>query len=163
MDSQLVVLHFETVESAETTMATIRTLEAEGFLELDDAAVITRAASGAVTVTPAGTTETARKTAVGAVIGLVAGSLLGLPMLGAVAGGSIRGKKSVENTVDKLDVLLEDVGRRVEAGSTVLALAVSALPDAEIVTDRLSIHRDKMTQVEIPAELRDLIEGSTTN
>ena len=160
MDNQLVVLHFENVESAEATLATVHTLEAEGFLELDDAALITRADSGAVTVTPAGPTETARKASVGAVIGLVAGSLLGLPVLGAMAGGGIRATQSMKDAVGQLDLLLDDVGRRVEAGSTVLALAVKALPDAEIVIDRLSVHRDEMTQVEIPAELRRQIEES---
>lgn len=163
MDNQLVVLHFDTVESAEATMATIHTLQAEGFLELEDAALITRAESGAVTVTPAGQTDTARKTSVGAVIGLVAGSLFGLPVLGALAGGGIGATQSAKNAVDQLDVLLDDVGRRVEAGSTVLALTVSGLPDAEIVMDRLSVHRSAMTQVDIPAELRDQIEGSTTD
>jgi uncharacterized membrane protein len=162
MDNQLVVVHFDTVESAESTMSTIRTLEAEGFLQLDDAALITRAESGGVTVTPAGPTNTARATSVGAIIGLVAGSLIGLPVLGGLAGAGIRANRSTKNTVDQLDRLLDDVGRRVEAGSTVLALAIQGLPDIEVVRDRLAVHRSEMTQVDIPAELREQIEGSTT-
>lgn len=163
MDSQLVLFHFETVESAETTMSTIRSLEAEGFLELDDAALITRGSKGELTVTPQTSTGTTRTSAVGATIGLVAGTLLGLPVLGAIAGGGIGAKKSVTEAVKKLDGVLDGVGRRVESGSTVLALAVRALPDAETVVDRLSIHRDDMTQVEIPAELRQKIEGSSAD
>ena len=163
MDSQLVLFHFETVESAETTMSTIRSLEAEGFLELDDAALITRGSKGELTVTPQTSTGTTRTSAVGATIGLVAGTLLGLPVLGAIAGGGIGAKKSVTEAVQKLDGVLDGVGRRVESGSTVLALAVRALPDAETVVDRLSIHRDDMTQVEIPAELRQKIEGSSAD
>ncbi len=163
MDSQLVLFHFETVELAEATMSTIRTLEAEGFLELDDAALITRGSKGELTVTPQTSTGTTRTSAVGATIGLVAGTLLGLPVLGAIAGGGIGAKKSVTEAVEKLDGVLDGVGRRVESGSTVLALAVRALPDAETVVDRLSIHRDDMTQVEIPAELRQKIEGSSAD
>ncbi|MGB5759248.1 MAG: DUF1269 domain-containing protein [Acidimicrobiales bacterium] len=163
MDSQLVLFHFETVELAEATMSTIRTLEAEGFLELDDAALITRGSKGELTVTPQTSTGTTRTSAVGATIGLVAGTLLGLPVLGAIAGGGIGAKKSVTEAVKKLDGVLDGVGRRVESGSTVLALAVRALPDAETVVDRLSIHRDDMTQVEIPAELRQKIEGSSAD
>ena len=163
MDSQLVLLHFETVEAVESTMATIRTLEAEGFLELDDAALVTSDPTGAVTVTPLGPTGTGRKTTVGAVVGLVAGTLVGLPVLGAVTGGGIAAGRSVKDAAEKLDAVLEDVTRRVESGTTVLVLAVRSLPDAEMVVDRLSVHRDKMTQVDIPAALREQIERTTSD
>jgi hypothetical protein len=43
-----------------------------------------------------------------------------------------------------------------------LALAIQGLPDIEVVRDRLAVHRSEMTQVDIPAELREQIEGSTT-
>ncbi len=159
MDSKLVLLHFETIEAAETTMSTVRSLEAEGFLELDDAAMISRSSDGTVTVTPQTGTGKTRTSAVGATIGLVAGSLLGLPLVGAIVGGGIGANKAVKDAVETLDGVLDDVGRRVASGSTVLALAVRALPDAETVVDRLSMHRDDMTQVEIPPELRDKLEG----
>ena len=73
-------------------MSTVRTLEAEGFLELDDAALITRGPNGEVTVTPQLGTGTAGRSAVGATIGLVAGTLLGLPLLGALVGGGVGAK-----------------------------------------------------------------------
>jgi uncharacterized membrane protein len=160
MDSELVTLHFEDTESAEATMATIRSLQAQGFIELDDAAILTRPPTGGVTVTPVEIHGVPRKAAVGAVIGLVAGSVLGLPVLGAIAGGGVSGKRAVKDAVDRLDGLLGTVGAQVEAGSTVLALAVRSLPDPETVVDRLSIHRSAMTRVSIPAELRDEIERS---
>ena len=93
MDNELVTLHFDDVESAEATMATIRSLQAEGFIELDDAAIVTRSAEVGVTVTPVELHGTPKKAAFGAVIGLVAGSLVGLPVLGAMAGSSITGNE----------------------------------------------------------------------
>ncbi len=163
MDSELVLLHFDDVESAETTMSVVRTLQAEGFLELDDAAIITRSAAGTVEATPAALHEAPKKATVGAVIGLVAGSLVGLPMLGAIAAGSVGGVSEAKQSAERLDAVLNAVSGRIEAGATVLALAVASIPDPETVIDRLSIHRDEMTRVDIPADLRDEIERSAAD
>ncbi len=163
MDHELVTLHFANVEVAEATMDTIRSLQAEGFIELDDAAIVTRSASGGVTVTPVGLQGMPKKAAFGAIIGLVAGSLVGLPVLGAMAGSGITGTKAVREAVNRLDAVLDAVAEHVGTGSAVLALAVRSLPDPDIVVDRLSIHRDAMTRVEIPAQLREQIEKSRSD
>jgi len=154
MTNELVVLHFETTAAAERTMSTIRTLEAEGFLELEDAALINRASDGEVEVRSLDSGDDKAKPAAGAVVGLVAGGLVGLPVLGALALGGLAAKKSVDAAVKELNALLDDVGQRVEAGSAALVLSVRSLPDPEMVTDRLSILREEMTRVEIPPELR---------
>ncbi len=154
MKNELVLLHFETEGAAERTISTIRTLEAEGFLELEDAALISRASDGEIEVRSLDSGDGKTKPAVGAVIGLVAGGLVGLPILGALALGGAAAKKSVDTAVRELDALLDDVGQRVDAGSTALALSVRSLPDPEMVVERLSILRDEMTRVEIPPELR---------
>jgi uncharacterized membrane protein len=152
--SELVLLHFENPAAAERTMSTIRTLEAEGFVELEDAALITRASDGEVEVSSLQSGDGRTKPALGAVVGLIAGGLVGLPVLGALAVGGVAAKKSVDAAVKELDQLLDDVGRRVDAGSAALALSVRSMPQPDIVADRLSIHRDEMTRVEIPPELR---------
>ncbi len=154
MKNELVLLHFETEGAAERTISTIRTLEAEGFLELEDAALISRASDGEIEVRSLDSGDGKTKPAVGAVMGLVAGGLVGLPILGALALGGAAAKKSVDTAVRELDALLDDVGQRVDAGSTALALSVRSLPDPEMVVERLSILRDDMTRVEIPPELR---------
>lgn len=154
MKSELVLIHFDTPAAAERTMSTIRTLEAEGFVELEDAALITRAPDGQVEVESLDPGDGKKRPAVGAVIGLVAGGLVGIPVLGALAVGGVVAKKSVDAAVKELDALLADAGKRVDAGTAALALSVRSLPDPEMVTDRLSIHRDQMTQVEIPPELQ---------
>ena len=141
-------------------MSTIRTLDAEGYIELEEAALITRAPGGEVEVTSLDPNHGAGKPALGAVIGFVAGGLVGLPILGAAAVGGLTAKKSAEASVKELDELISDIGRRVDAGSAALALSVRSMPDAEMVVDRLSIHRDDMTRVEIPPELRDEIDAA---
>ena len=163
MDSELVLLHFDDVESAEATMSVVRTLQAEGFLELDDAAIITRSASGTVEATPAALHEAPKRATVGAVIGLVAGSLVGLPILGALAAGGAAGMSESKESVERLDAVLDAVSGRIAAGATVLALSVATISDPETVVDRLSIHRDEMTRVDIPADLRDQIDRSAAD
>lgn len=159
MRSELVLLHFEESDAAERVMSTIRTLEAEGFLELEDAALISRASNGQVEVRSLDSGDGKTKPAVGAVIGLLAGGLVGLPILGALALGGVAAKKSVDTAVRELDTLLEDVGQRVDAGSVALALSVQSMSDPEMVADRLSILRDEMTRVEIPPELREQLDA----
>ncbi len=106
-----------------------------------------------------GTSEVTTKPAVGAVIGLAAGAIVGLPVLGALAIGGVAAKKAVEKAAEDLDAVLNTVAGRVETGSAALVLSVLSLPDPETVTDRLSIHRDAMTQVDIPPQLRAEIDA----
>jgi uncharacterized membrane protein len=159
VQNELVVLHFDTADAAEATMLTIGSLEAEGFIELEEAALITRSESGEVTVTPMGDSDVTTKPALGGVIGLAAGAIVGLPVLGALALGGIAAKKAVEKAATELDAVLDTVAKRVETGTAALALSVLSLPDPETVTDRLSIHRDAMTRVDIPPELRAEIDA----
>jgi uncharacterized membrane protein len=159
MDTDLVILHFESTDAAQAALATVKTLEAEGFLHLDDGAIISRADDRTVSVTPLEDKGGLGKPTVGAMIGLVAGGVLGLPVLGALAGGGFVAKRAASETVEKLDSMMNSVAESVEAGTAVLALAVESLDDPATVTERLSVHRDSMTSIQIPAELRAQIEG----
>ena len=60
--------------------------------------------------------------------------------------------------VDRLEELVSSIGRDLPAGGGALALTVDALRDPEVVTDRLQLHRDGLTRVQIPASLREEIE-----
>lgn len=158
MDSELVLLHFDDAASAEAALSDVRTLQAEGFLELDDAATITRSTSGTVEVTPAELHETPKRATAGAVIGLVAGSLVGLPILGAIAAGGAAGVTASKDAAERLDAMLAAVSDRIDAGEVVLAISVTAIPDPETVSDRLSVHDEHLTRVDIPADLRAEME-----
>ena len=159
MDSELAFLHFDSIEAAERAMATIGTLAAEGFVVLGDAAIISRSDDGWVSVKPVGRTDAATSTGLGGVLGLIAGGLLGLPVLGAVAGAGIASKKSRDD--DHLGELVSTVGRDMAPGTAVLALTVAELTDPEMVTDRLQVHRDRLIRVEIPAQLRERLGDAT--
>lgn len=159
MHDEVVFLHFESVADAEQAMATIDTLRAEGFLDLEDAAVIHRSEDGWVSVKPVGHSGLAARATVGGVLGVIAGGLLGLPVIGAVAGGAVAAKKSLGN--EQFDELMDTVGRNMTAGTAVLALNVASLSDPDLVADRLSVHRDGLIRAEIPASIRAQLDEAS--
>ncbi len=159
MDHEVVFLHYESIAAAEQAMATINTLEAEGFLQLDEAAIISRADDGWVSVKPIGRSGVASKATLGGVLGVIAGGLIGLPVIGAVAGAGVAAKRSLGS--EQLDELMDSVGRDMSAGTAVLALTVAALSDPELVVDRLEVHRDRLIRADIPPSLRDAIDGAS--
>ena len=156
MDSELVFLHFESTDDADHAMGAIRGLEAEGFLALDEAALIRRDNEGSVTVKPYDHGDQARSTSLGGAVGLVAGGLLGLPLVGLVAGASIAAKKAFDR--GHLDQMITDVGSRLTPGTAVLALSVTELSDPEIVADRMQVHREAIVRVDVPPTIRELLD-----
>jgi uncharacterized membrane protein len=159
MDDEIVFLHFESIADAERAMATINTLDAEGFLELDDAAIISRSDDGWVSVKPVGRSGLTARTTLGGVLGVIAGGLIGLPVIGAVAGSAAAAKGSLGN--EQFDELMDAVGRNMTAGTVVLALTVATLNDPSSVADRLAINRDGLIRAEVPASIRAQLDEAT--
>ncbi len=158
MDTELVVLSFESPDAAEHGLRTLRTLEAEGFIEIDECAILCRDAQGWVTAKHADHSELKRKAGFGGVIGLFVGGVIGLPVLGLLAGAG--GAAKLTDHADQLEQLISSVGDDMERGSGVLALTVASLNDPATVTDRLQVDRDGLIKAQIPAKLRVEIERS---
>jgi uncharacterized membrane protein len=158
MDSELVVLTFDSPEAAEHGLETLRTLEAEGFLQIDDCALLSRDAQGWVTAKRADHDDLRRKATFGGVIGLFVGGVIGLPVLGVLAGAG--GAARLKEHADRLEELIASVGNEMKRGSGVLAFTVASLTDASTVTDRLHVNRDGLVNAQIPAALRAEIERS---
>jgi uncharacterized membrane protein len=156
VDTELVVLHFETPDAAQSALRTIGTLEAEGFLKLEDSAIITRTKDGTVTAKSGDEHDVTRKVSVGGILGLVVGGLMGVPVLGLLAGTGVAAKRLGD--AERLDELISSVGQAMTVGSGVLALSVIDLNDAKTVTERLEIHLDSLVRAEIPAALRAELE-----
>jgi uncharacterized membrane protein len=150
VDSELVVLTFESPDAAEQGLDTLRTLEAEGFLEIDDCALLSRDAQGWVTAKRADHDDLRRKATFGGVIGL--------PVLGMLAGAG--GAARLKDHADQLEQLISSVGNNMERGSGVIALTVASLNDPAMVADRLQVDSDGLVNAQIPAALRAEIERS---
>lgn len=161
MDSELVVLTFDSPGAAEQGLETLRTLEAEGFLEIDDCAILSRDAQGWVTAKSADHKDLRHKAGFGGVIGLFVGGVIGLPVLGMLAGAG--GAARLKDHADRLEELISSVGEEMERGSGVLALTLTSLGDPAVVTDRLQVDRDGLVKAQIPAALRAEIERSLSD
>ncbi len=155
VDTSIVVLHYASREEAQLVLGTIQTLAAEGSVELSEAALVTRDADGWVTARPAGT-DLPRESAMGGVLGLVVGGLIGLPVLGVLAGAGIAAKKALH--AEHLENLIFSVGERIGPDEVALVLTIPAVHDAETVIDRLGANPADLISAEIPADLRAEIE-----
>lgn len=152
-NGELVVLHFATFDAAERALATVRNLAAEGFLTLEDARLISRSADYEITIS--GDRHKKGLTSAGGVLGLVAGGMLGLPILGLLAGAGVAANKQSQARIIELVAAAE---RNLAPGSAMVALLVSGMSDPEIVADRVEIHRDDILSVDIPPDLQAALD-----
>ena len=155
VDSSIVVLHYASRDDAQLALGTIQTLAAEGFVELSEAALVTRDADGWVTARPADS-ELPQDSAMGGVLGLVVGGLIGLPVLGVLAGAGIAAQKALH--AGHLESLIYSVGNRIAPDEVALVVTIPAVHDAETVIDRLGANDADLISAEVPAELRAEID-----
>lgn len=156
MDSELVVLYFESKEAAELGLANLRSLEAEGYIDIDQCAILGRDSEGWVTAKNADKHQVSRAAGFGGVLGLVVGGVVGLPVLGLLGGAGIAAKRKMDS--DRLEELINTIGEEMERSSGVLALTVNSIGDPEMVRDRLGVDRDGLVRADVPASLREEID-----
>ena len=72
-NAELVMLHYASPDDAERAFRTIQSLSAEGFVELTEAALVTRDIDGRVTARQADHQKVPRTSALGGLAGLVVG------------------------------------------------------------------------------------------
>jgi uncharacterized membrane protein len=156
MDSELVVLYFESTTAAEHGLATLRSLEAEGFIDIDECAILGRDSEGWVTAKNADKHQVSRAAGFGGVLGLVVGGVVGLPVIGLLGGAGIAAKRKMD--ADRLEELISTVGEEMDRGSGVLALTINSIGDPEMVTSRLGVEREGLVRADVPATLRQEID-----
>ena len=155
-NSELVMLHYASPDDAERAFRTIQSLSEEGFVELAEAALVTRDVDGRVTARQADHQKVPRTSALGGLAGLVVGGLMGVPVLGVLAGAGLAAKKSLQ--AKQLERLISTVGNQMKSGQAVLVLAIPAVHDAEVVLERLGSAHVDLVRADIPDELRAEIE-----
>jgi uncharacterized membrane protein len=156
--SDLIVVTFDSVEDAKKLRADLRTLERDGTLGLNDAAVIEKDAEGKVHVHD----EVDKSVVVGALAGGLLGAVLSFmfPLVGMViglGGGALVGKM-VDMGVDKK--FINDVTEALKPGSSALFFIVSGGVEAALAAVRP--YRGTLYQTTLPsdleAQLRDALE-----
>jgi uncharacterized membrane protein len=158
-NDELVVLHYASPDDAERAFRTIQSLSAEGFVELTESALVTRDVDGRVTARQADHQKVPRTSAMGGVAGLVVGGLMGVPVIGILAGAGLAAKKSIQ--AKHLERLISTVGNQMKSGQAVLVLSIPAVHDAEVVLERLDSAHVGLVRADIPDELRAEIDRQT--
>ncbi len=121
--SSVVVIVFDTAEEGVQARQSIKELEREGRITLDDAAVIVKDAEGSITVRNEADAPVVQGALVGSMLGLLVGFIffpLGGLALGA-AGGALVGK-SLDRGVDKQ--FIEQVKEKLHPNSSALFLFI---------------------------------------
>lgn len=153
----LLVLTFDSSESADGARQSIRDLQNKGLLTLEDAAVLTADASGKVSVN----NELGRDIKIGAGIGAVVGLLLSFmfPLAGILigaAGGALIGR-SLDRGVDQKFV--QDVKNSLKPNSSALFLVIRQA-DMTALRATLAPHNAGILQTTLEDSLVDQIRSS---
>lgn len=119
-DTEIAIVTFDDMQKAKEVLASLKKMEKEELVKLDDAVIIVKDERGKLKVKETKDLTTGKGAAKGGVVGLVIGLMLGGPIGGALLGtlaGALAGK-SIDLGVSK---------EKVEAVSESMANASSAL------------------------------------
>lgn len=155
--SDLVVISFDNVATAEEVRSRVRQLQKAGLLGVTDAAVISKDPEGKIVVN----NEVSRETKIGAGVGAVLGAVLGFvfPIAGIVigtAGGAAVGAM-VGNGVDRKFV--QDVQDMLTPGSSALFLVLSG-GDPAALRGVLEPFEGKLIQTTFDSSLEEQLRSA---
>jgi len=122
--SEFLVIIFDTAEQAMQARQALKSLERDGHVKLDDAAVVTRTADGKVTVK--------NQLDSGVAMGALGGSMIGLllagiffPLAGLMAGAALGGVIGHYFHKDVDQAFVKEVTQKIEPGKSALFLMIA--------------------------------------
>jgi uncharacterized membrane protein len=154
--SDLIVMSFDSVATAEEVRSKVRALQKQGLIDLSDAAVISKDADGKIKVHNEVSHETKVGTGVGAVLGALltfvfpAGILLGAA--GGAAVGALMG-----NGVDRKFV--EDVQNSLAPGSSALFVVLRG-GDAAAIRGTLEPYEGTLIQTTLDSSMEEQLRDA---
>jgi uncharacterized membrane protein len=126
MANNIVVLGFESEYGAEAMLEDVRRWQEEGLIEVEDAVIASAGPGGKVDIKQTHRSEKGKFALRGGGVGLLAGALLGGPILGVVAGvavGALKGR-STDKKLGLDDEFVDEVSGWVHANRSALFLLV---------------------------------------
>lgn len=155
--SELIAITFDGADDAMAALGSIRALEREGRIGLEDTAVVTKDADGKVHVK----NEMASGTETGAVVGAVLGSLLFFVFpVGAIVGGAVIGGLIGRAVAPGLDgAFVKQVEADLPAGGSALFLLAKS-GDPELLIAAMRQYEGRVVQTSLDDEQETALRES---
>jgi uncharacterized membrane protein len=154
--SDLIVMSFDSVATAEEVRDKVRGLQKQGLLALSDAAVISKDAEGKVQVHNEISRETKVGTGIGALLGAVLTFVFPVGILVGAAGGAAVGAM-MGNGVDRKFV--EDVQNTLQPGNSALFLVLRG-GDAAVLRGVLEPYEGTLIQTTFDSSLEEQLRDA---
>ena len=157
--SDFLAITFDGPDEAEAALRSIRAIEHEGRIQLEDTAVVRKDADGKVTIY----NEMASGTEAGIGIGAVLGGLVFavFPIAGIVGGalaGGLVGRTAAPGIDDKF---VKEVANDLPAGGSALFLQIRG-GDTELLVGALGQYHGRVRQTSLPDEIEQALDSSMT-
>jgi uncharacterized membrane protein len=156
--SEFLAVTFDTADQAEAALRSIRSLQSDGGIGLEDTAVVRKDADGKVTIH----NEASTGTETGAVVGAVLGGLLFVifPVAGIV-GGAVAGGLIGRSVAPGLDgKFVKEVGDDLPAGGSALFLQMKNGSSSGLLIGALRQYHGRVRQTSLPDEVETALDES---
>ena len=155
--SEFLAITFDGADEAEAALRSVRALEHDGRIRLEDTAVVRKDAEGAVTIH----NEASSGTETGAVVGAVLGGLLFVVFpVAAVVGGAVAGGLVGRAAAPGLDGgFVKEVGGDLPAGGSALFLQIKS-GEAGLLVGALRQYHGRVRQTSLPDDLEQALDES---
>ena len=155
--SEFLAITFDGADSAASALKSIRSLEHEGRIRLEDTAVVRKDADGKVNIHNEMASGTEAGVAVGAVLGAVVFTVFPVVAIvgGAVAGGLV-GRAAAPGLDGKF---VKEVGADLPPGGSALFLQIKS-GDAEILVGALGQYHGRVRQTSLDDEIEQALDES---
>jgi uncharacterized membrane protein len=155
--SEFLAITFDGADEAEAALRSVRALEHDGRIRLEDTAVVRKDAEGAVTIH----NEASSGTETGAVVGAVLGGLLFVVFpVAAVVGGAVAGGLVGRAAAPGIDGgFVKEVGGDLPAGGSALFLQIKS-GEAGLLVGALRQYHGRVRQTSLPDDLEQALDES---
>lgn len=155
--ADFLAITFDGTDEAEAALRSIRALEKDGRIRLEDTAVVRKDAEGAVTIH----NEMSSGTETGAVVGAVLGGLLFVVFpVAAVVGGAVAGGLVGRAAAPGIDgAFVKEVGADLPPGGSALFLQIKS-GESELLVGALGQYHGRVRQTSLPDELEHALDES---
>ena len=157
--SDFLAITFDGADDAEAALGSIRAIEHEGRIQLEDTAVVRKDADGKVTVHNEMASGTEAGIGIGAVLGGLVFAVFPIAGIvgGAVAGGLVG--RSVASGID--GAFVKEVGGDLPPGGSALFLQIKG-GDPGILVGALRQYKGRVRQTSLPDEVEQALDSSLT-